>query len=138
MSSTSQLQVGLYEQVLDEELGVMLEGRPDLIATLVKIDDESTRYKDYLISRSRLHWESQAATTQASKVGQNYIHFRARGYTVLFFARLDKRIEGETSPFIFLGPAASLCSYESNRPMSMVWDLSYPVPAELFEAGRVG
>ena len=42
MSSASQLQVGLYEQVLDEELGVMLEGRPDLIATLVKIDDESS------------------------------------------------------------------------------------------------
>ena len=98
----------------------------------------TTRYKDYLISRSRLHWESQAATTQASKSGQNYIHFQARGYTVLFFARLDKRIEGETSPFIFLGPAASLCSYESNRPISMVWDLSYPVPAELFEAARVG
>jgi len=98
----------------------------------------TTRYKDYLISRSRLHWESQAATTQASKAGQNYIHFQARGYTVLFFARLDKRIEGETSPFIFLGPAARLNSYESNRPISMVWDLSYAVPAELFEAARVG
>ena len=98
----------------------------------------TTRYKDYLISRSRLHWESQAATTQASKAGQNYIHFQARGYTVLFFARLEKSMEGETSPFIFLGPAAGLCSYESNRPISMVWDLSYPVPAELFEAGRVG
>ena len=42
MSSASQLQVGLYERVLDEELGAMLEDRPDLIATLVKIDDESS------------------------------------------------------------------------------------------------
>ena len=98
----------------------------------------TTRYKDYLISRSKLHWESQAAATQASKSGQNYIHFQERGYTILFFARLDKRIEGETSPFIFLGPAAQLCSHKGDRPISMVWDLAHPAPADLFEAARVG
>jgi superfamily II DNA or RNA helicase len=98
----------------------------------------TTRYKDYLISRSKLHWQTQAATTQASKVGQNYINFQDRGYTVLFFARLDKRTEGDTSPFIFLGPAARLFSYEGNRPISMVWDLTCPAPAEFFEAARVG
>lgn len=97
----------------------------------------TTRYKDYLISRSKLHWESQAGRTQASKTGQNYIHFQERGYKILFFARLDKEIEGETAPFIFLGPAAHLCSYEGNRPISMVWELAYPAPAALFEAGRV-
>ena len=32
MSSISQLQVGLYEQVLDEELEVILQRHPDLIA----------------------------------------------------------------------------------------------------------
>jgi len=97
----------------------------------------TTRYKDYLISRSKLHWESQAGTTQKSKTGQNYIHFQERHYTILFFARLDKRLESETSPFIFLGPVASLCSYLGDRPISMVWDLTHPVPAELYESARV-
>ena len=97
----------------------------------------TTRYKDYLISRTRLHWESQAATTQSSATGQNYLNFRDRGYTVLFFARMEKRIEGETAPFVFLGPASNLISAEGNRPIAIVWELEHPVPAELFEVARV-
>jgi len=96
----------------------------------------TTRYKDYPISRTRLHWESQAGTTQSSATGQNYIHFKQRGYTILFFARLAKREEGETSPFLFLGPASELESYESDRPIKMIWDLEYPIPAELFENAK--
>jgi hypothetical protein len=90
-----------------------------------------------MLSRTKLHWESQAGATQTSKAGQNYIHFKERGYTILFFARVDKRVEGETMPFIFLGPADRLLSYEGNRPISMVWELSYPSPAMLFEESRV-
>jgi superfamily II DNA or RNA helicase len=96
----------------------------------------TTRYKDYLISRDLLHWESQAGTTQSSATGQNYINFSARGYKVLFFARLEKRENNETSPFIFLGPAADLVSYEGNRPISMIWRLKFQAPAELFELAR--
>lgn len=98
----------------------------------------TTRYKDYLISRSKLHWESQAGATQTSRAGQNYIHFLERGYTVLFFARMEKRVDGETAPFLFIGPAERLLSYEGNRPISMVWELTHPAPAALFEAARVG
>ena len=96
----------------------------------------TTRYKDYLISRNVLHWESQAGTTQNSKTGQNYINFSTRGYKILFFARLEKREDKETSPFIFLGPAAELISYDGNRPISMVWRLEFDAPAELFEMAR--
>jgi len=76
----------------------------------------TTRYKDYPISRSRLHWESQAGTTRASATGRNYFYFRERGYTILFFARLEKQTEGRTSPFLFLGPASDLLSAEGDRP----------------------
>lgn len=96
----------------------------------------TTRYKDYPISRTRLHWESQAGTTQSSKNGQNYIHFKERGYTILFFARLERQQEGETSPFLFLGPASELESYEGDRPIKMIWDLAHPIPAELYEEAR--
>ena len=96
----------------------------------------TTRYKDYLVSREVLHWESQAGTTQNSNTGQNYINYDARGYKVLFFARLEKREDKETAPFIFLGPVAELISYEGNRPISMVWRLEFAVPAELFEMAR--
>lgn len=96
----------------------------------------TTRYKDYPISPSVLHWESQAGTTRESATGQNYIHFQERGYTILFFARLEKTVDGETAPFLFLGPAQSLLSYEQDRPIKMVWELEHSMPAELYEAAR--
>ncbi|MEC5128252.1 DUF3427 domain-containing protein [Verrucomicrobiales bacterium BCK34] len=96
----------------------------------------TTRYKDYPISRTLLHWESQAGATRKSVTGQNYIHFQEREYTILFFARLEKSIGGETAPFLFLGPARSLQSYEQDRPIKMVWELEHPMPAELYEAAR--
>jgi len=96
----------------------------------------TTRYKDYPISPTLLHWESQAGTTRASATGQNYIHFQERGYTILFFARLEKAVDGETAPFLFLGPARSLKSYEQDRPIKMVWELEHAMPAELYEAAR--
>jgi HKD family nuclease len=96
----------------------------------------TTQYRDYPISRSQLHWESQSTTTQTSSTGQNLLQFRERGYTVLFFARLEKRIEDETAPFIFLGPAERLLSAEGNRPIAIVWELAHHIPAALFEEAR--
>ncbi len=96
----------------------------------------TTRYEDYPISRTQMLWESQSTATQESSTGQNYIHFKNRGYTILFFARFEKRIDGQTAPFLFLGPAKSLLSYEGNRPIKIVWELEYPMPAGLFEEAR--
>ena len=96
----------------------------------------TTRYKDYPISRSLLHWESQSRITRDSPTGLNYKNFLDRGYTILFFARVDKRVDGETAPFLFLGPAKSLISFEGDRPITMTWELQYPMPAEMFEEAR--
>lgn len=83
-----------------------------------------------------MHWETQANTTPESPTGQNLIHFKARGYTHLLFARSEKRIEGATAPFIFLGPASDIISHEGARPIRMIWELKHPMPAELFEVSR--
>lgn len=96
----------------------------------------TTRYRDYPISATQLHWESQSTTTQASPTGQNYLNFIERGYTILFFARIDKKIDGETAPFIYLGPAKRLISAEGDRPIRMVWELEYAMPAGLLEEAR--
>ncbi|WP_419176894.1 DUF3427 domain-containing protein [Desulfosediminicola sp.] len=109
------------------------------LVTFRKVEQDfspTTLYKDYPISRTLMHWESQSTATQKTATGQNYIHIRERGYTVLFFARVEKQIEGETAPFVYLGPAAKLISYEGERPISMVWELEYPMPAAMFEEAR--
>jgi superfamily II DNA or RNA helicase/HKD family nuclease len=109
------------------------------LVTFRKVEQDfspTTLYKDYPISRKRMHWESQSTATQIATTGQNYIHFKERGYTILFFGRVEKQIEGEAAPFVYLGPASDLISYEGDRPISMVWELEYQMPAALFEESR--
>lgn len=98
----------------------------------------TNRYHDYLLNRAQLHWESMSTTTRASVTGQNYIHFGERGYTILFFARLNKDVAGITSPFTYLGPARALLHCEGDRPIRMIWKLAHPVPAEMYEQNCVG
>lgn len=109
------------------------------LVTFRKSDQDfspTTRYRDYPVSPSELHWESQSGTSQASPTGQNLLHFAERGFTILFFARLEKFCEDEVAPFIFLGPAKRLLSASGDRPISILWELDHPMPAALFEEAR--
>lgn len=109
------------------------------LVTFRKVEQDfspTTLYKDYPISRLQLHWESQSTVTRSTPTGQNYIHFKKRGYTILFFVRLEKHINGVAAPFIYLGPAEELISYEDDRPIRMVWKLKHRIPAALFEEAR--
>lgn len=111
-----------------------------LLVTFQKTEKEfspSTMYADYPISRELMHWESQANTAQHHTDGQNLIHHRERGYTILVFARDQKRRNNATVPFTYLGPV-DMVSYESDRPIKMVWRLRHPMPVEMFEDNRRG
>lgn len=111
-----------------------------LLITFQKTEKEfspSTMYADYPISRELLHWESQSNTPQTSDVGQNLINHQARGYTILIFARDQKKRNSFTVPFTYLGPA-KLVSYQSERPIRIVWRLHHPMPVEMFEENRRG
>jgi superfamily II DNA or RNA helicase/HKD family nuclease len=111
-----------------------------LLVTFQKTEKEfspSTMYADYPISRELLHWESQANTSQQSDTGQNLIRHKERGYTILVFARDQKKRNGITLPFTYAGPV-DLVNYESERPIEVVWRLRHPMPVEMFEDNRLG
>ena len=111
-----------------------------LLLTFQKTEKEfspSTMYADYPISRELLHWESQANTAQHHSDGQNLIHHVERGYTILVFARDQKKRNSTSMPFTYLGPV-EMVSYESERPIKMIWRLRYPMPVEMFEDNRRG
>jgi len=111
-----------------------------LLITYQKTEREfspSTMYADYPISRELLHWESQSTTSQHSETGQNLIDHEERGYTILIFARDQKNRNGVIVPFTYLGPAERV-SYESERPIKMVWRLRYPMPVDMFVGNRKG
>ena len=101
-----------------------------------KLFSESTMYRDFLSSRTKLHWESQSNTAQATPTGQNYIHQQERGYTILFFARFRKSEGKLTSPFTYLGPA-NFISATGNRPIEMVWELAHPVTHSFFHEAKL-
>lgn len=111
-----------------------------LLVTYQKTEKEfspSTMYADYPISRELMHWESQANTAQHHTNGQNLIHHQERGYTILVFARGQKKRNKVTVPFSYLGPV-DMVNYESERPIKMVWRLRHPMPVEMFEDNRRG
>lgn len=97
----------------------------------------STMYADYPISRDLLHWESQSNTAQQSETGRNFIHHQERGYSILIFARDQKKRNAVTVPFTYLGPADHV-QHESERPIKMVWRLRHQMPVEMYEDNRRG
>ena len=101
-----------------------------------KLFSESTMYRDYLSSRTSLHWESQSSTSQQSPTGQNYLHQQKRGYTILVFARIRKTEGKLTSPFTFLG-STQFVSGHGNRPISIISELDNPVSHKFYHETKI-
>jgi len=93
----------------------------------------TTMYRDYPISPTLFHWESQSTTSVASKTGQRYLKGES---TVLLFARDQAKSEYGTTPYLFLGPATYV-SHTGDRPIAITWNLQHPVPVEFFNASVV-
>lgn len=87
----------------------------------------TTRYRDYAVSPSLIHWESQSATREESETGQRYQHHAEQGTEVLLFARLSP----DDRAFWCLGPARYR-SHEGERPMAIQWELDTPLSGDLF------
>lgn len=107
------------------------EAGADLLAfTLDKTSGQfspTTRYRDYAISPTLIHWESQAKTRADSETGSRYRHHQARGTRVLLFARE----RADDRAFWFLGPAR-FQQAEGEQPMAITWKLDIPLPGDLF------
>ena len=88
----------------------------------------TTMYRDYPISPTLFHWESQSTTSVASATGQRYL---SGSSTVLLFVRHEQKDEFGTSPYMFLGPA-SYVSHTGDRPIAITWRLERPMPTDLF------
>ncbi|MDY0387318.1 MAG: DUF3427 domain-containing protein [Methanolobus sp.] len=90
----------------------------------------TTMYKDYAISETLFHWQSQASTRVDSETGQRYINHKVNGHTILLFVRVSKSINSLAQPYYFLGPV-DYVSHEGEKPISFLWQLKYPMPAHL-------
>lgn len=93
----------------------------------------TTMYRDYPISPSLFHWESQSTTSVESNTGRRYLDGSS---TILIFARLDHQNSLGTAPYLFLGPA-TYQDHAGSRPIAITWALERPMPADFFASGSV-
>jgi superfamily II DNA or RNA helicase/HKD family nuclease len=109
------------------------DARCDLLAfTLDKTNGNfspTTRYRDYAISPTRVHWESQSGTREGSPTGQRYQWHESLNHLILLFARMRQ----DDRAFWFLGPGRYR-GHTSERPMAVTWELDHPLSGDLFTA----
>ena len=93
----------------------------------------TTMYRDYPISPTLFHWESQSTTSVESPTGQRYL---TGSSNVLLFVREKAKDEFGTSPYLFLGPATYV-SHDGERPIAITWHLKHAMPTDFFNAASV-
>ena len=89
----------------------------------------TTRYRDYAVSRSIIHWESQSTTRERSATGLRYRNHERDGRSILLFARE----RADDRAFWFLGPA-TYRGHVGEKPMAITWELDVPLPGDLYAA----
>ncbi|PZG21460.1 DUF3427 domain-containing protein [Micromonospora craterilacus] len=108
--------------------------------TLVKSEQHyspTTMYADRAVTETLFQWESQSTTSSASPTGQRYINHAKRGSTVHLFVRETKVAERDLGvpPYLYAGPM-TYRSHTGDRPMRIVWELTHPLPADVYAAAR--
>src|SRR5581483_9470972 len=93
----------------------------------------TTMYRDYAISRSLFHWESQATQGARSPGIRRYVEHERLGGTIMLFVRERKQTRtGATAPYVCLGPVSYVES-SGERPVAFTWRIATPMPEDLFE-----
>jgi len=89
-------------------------------------------YKDYAVNEQLFHWQSQSATSASTETGRRYIEHERRGSRVLLFCpRVATRSTASRNPTSSSGLPGT-APHEGSRPMSIIWELDYPMPAGFF------
>ncbi|MGW4085369.1 DUF3427 domain-containing protein [Streptomyces sp. NPDC004822] len=111
-----------------------------LLITLEKNEKDfspTVRYKDYALSPSLFHWESQSTTADTSPTGLRYRQHEQRGSHVLLFARRYKETDiGKAQPWMLLGPATYV-QHEGSKPMAITWRLHHDLPADVWSYASI-
>lgn len=103
------------------------------LITLNKVEKHfspSTMYEDYAINDKLFNWQSQSRTSIDSPTGQRYVNHMNTNNNILLFVRENKREDGITSPYIYLGPA-DIVSFSDSKPINIVWKLKHTLPASI-------
>jgi hypothetical protein len=88
-------------------------------------------YQNHFLSSSTFQWESQNRTAQTSKPGRSICDHGKLGILVHLFVRERSKLPGgRGAPFTYCGPV-EFVSWEGEKPITVLWNLSEPVPEAL-------
>ncbi len=96
----------------------------------------TTMYRDYAISPTLFHWQSQSTTTLRSPTARRYLSNRSPHSPALLFVRRRKRADGRTLPYVFAGPVQHV-DHEGERPISITWRLERQLPHSIYREFRI-
>ena len=89
---------------------------------------ETTRYKDFALSKEIFNWQSQNKDSEESTAGQRYINQLSTQHDVLFCVR--EKSDG--GAFKVLG-LADYISHTGSKPLEIQWKLRIPLDVETFD-----
>ncbi|MEU6575859.1 DUF3427 domain-containing protein [Streptomyces sp. NPDC046805] len=97
----------------------------------------NVRYKDYALSPTRFHWESQNSTSEKSPTGLRYRHHtKQHSHVLLFLRRYKENSIGKSEPWMLLGPARYV-KHSGSKPMAITWDLEHELPADVWSYSAI-
>ncbi|MFE1440022.1 DUF3427 domain-containing protein [Streptomyces sp. NPDC058739] len=106
-----------------------------LLITLEKNERDfspNVRYKDYALTPTRFHWESQRDTPESSPTGLRYQkHEQLGSHVLLFLRRYKNNSIGKAEPWMFLGPGRYE-THTGSKPMAITWELEHELPADVW------
>ena len=93
---------------------------------------QSINYKDKLLSRTHMQWQTQNKTTQDSEVGRDLTHHHERGKHLHMFLRKAKEVGTQKLDYIYVGKVNTV-SYEDNKPITIQFTFETPIPRYLYD-----
>jgi len=114
---------------------------PDCLILFVTISKKDLapehRYADSLLSDSLLRWQSQNRELQTSGTGRRYRESSRLDAAVLLFVRPTKMAGASRREFTYLGHV-KFVDQRGDRPITVVWRLEHPLPAQLLNTFGLG
>jgi superfamily II DNA or RNA helicase/HKD family nuclease len=107
--------------------------------TLKKSEREyspTTMYRDYALSPTLFHWESQADQRPEAEAPRRYIQSAREGRGPLLFVREAKETPwGATAAYTLLG-AVRYVKHEGSEPIAFTWQLEHAMPPDVYACAR--
>lgn len=133
LSAVGWLNESLRQPHLSGKVSINEEKCELLFVTLDKSEGyhERIAYHDYAISPEIFHWQTQNNAGPDTNAGKKYMGSPGNGWRFFLFVR-----ESKDDAYCAVGPATQF-DVQGDRPMSIQWRLTVPLPAELYRSFSV-